>query len=74
MARVGRVLIAEQGIAPPGIPNPGKLLDVVMLSLLEDGRERTAEEFASLMSRASIELERAIPTPGPITLFVGVKR
>jgi hypothetical protein len=70
----GRVLIAEQGIAPPGVPNPGKLLDVVMLSLLECGRERTADEFASLMSLASLEFERAIPTPGPITLFVGVKR
>lgn len=74
MPRGGRVLVAEQGIAPPGIPNPGKLLDVVMLSLLEDGRERTAEELASLMARAGIDFERAIPTPGPITLFLGVKR
>jgi hypothetical protein len=74
MPQGGRVLVAEQGIAPPGVPNPGKLLDVVMLSLLENGRERTAEEFASLMSHANIELERTIPTPGPITLFVGVKR
>lgn len=68
-----RLLIAEQGIAPPGVPNPGKLLDVVMLSLLESGRERSAEDFASLMSRTGLELERTIPTPGPITLFVGLK-
>jgi hypothetical protein len=68
------VLIAEQGIAPPGVPNPGKLLDVVMLSLLESGRERSAEDFASLLSQAGLELERAIPTPGPITLFLGSKR
>jgi len=74
MPRDGHLLIAEQGIAPPGIPNPGKLLDVVMLSLLESGRERSAEEFARLMSAAGLEFERAIPTPGPITLFVGVKR
>lgn len=74
MPRGGHVLIAEQGIAPPGVPNPGKLLDIVMLSLLEGGRERTAEEFASLLSRAGLELERAIPTPGPITLFLGIKR
>jgi hypothetical protein len=68
-----RLLIAEQGIAPPGVPNPGKLLDVVMLSLLESGRERSAEDFASLMSQTGLELERTIPTPGPITLFVGIK-
>jgi hypothetical protein len=74
MPRGARVLIAEQGIAPPGIPNPGKMLDVVMLSLLECGRERSAEEFASLMSRTGLEFERAIRTPGPITLFLGIKR
>jgi hypothetical protein len=74
MPRGGRLLIAEQGIAPPGIPNPGKLLDIVMLSLLESGRERSAEDFASLLSQTGLELERAIPTPGPITLFLGIKR
>jgi hypothetical protein len=73
MPRGGRLLIAEQGIAPPGIPNPGKLLDVVMLSLLESGRERSAEDFASLMSQTGLAFERTIPTPGPITLFLGVK-
>jgi hypothetical protein len=73
MPQGGRLLIAEQGIAPPGVPNPGKLLDVVMLSLLESGRERSAEEFASLLSQTGLELERTIPTPGPITLFLGVK-
>jgi len=45
-----------------------------MLSLLEGGRERSAEDFASLLSRAGLELERAIPTPGPIPLFLGIKR
>jgi hypothetical protein len=70
----GRLIIAEQGIAPPGVPNPGKLLDVVMLSLLESGRERSEEELAALLSRAGLELERTVPTPGPITLFLGIKR
>jgi hypothetical protein len=74
MPRGGRLLIAEQGIAPPGVPNPGKLLDVVMLSLLESGRERSAEDFAGLMSRTGLELESTIPTPGPLTLFVAIKR
>jgi hypothetical protein len=69
-----RLLIAEQGVAPPGVPSPGKLLDVVMLSLLEGGRERSAEEFAALLSRAGLELEGVTSTPGPITLFIGTKR
>lgn len=74
MPRGARLLIAEQGIAPPGVPNPGKLLDVVMLSMLEGGRERSAEEFAALLAQVGLEFERAIPTPGPITLFLGLKR
>lgn len=71
MAEGGRLLVAEQGIAPPGVPNPGKLLDIVMLSLLEGGRERSADELSALMGQAGLEFERAIPTGGPITLFVG---
>jgi len=69
-----RLIIAEQGLAPPGAPSPGKLLDVVMLSLLEGGRERMPAEFAALMTSAGIAFEREIATPGPITLFLGVKR
>jgi O-methyltransferase domain/Dimerisation domain len=72
MPRGAAVLIAEQGVAPPGVPNPGKLLDVVVLSLL-GGRERTASELASLMDQAGLRFEREVPTPGPITLFVGSK-
>lgn len=74
MPHGARLLIAEQGIAPPGVPNPGKLLDVVMLSLLESGRERTVEELATLLAQVGLDFERAIPTPGPITLFVASKR
>ncbi len=74
MPEGGQLLIAEQGIAPPGVPSPGKLLDVVMLSLLESGRERSSQELGSLLSKAGLELERTIATPGPITLFLGRKR
>lgn len=73
MPRGKRLLIAEQGIAPPGVPSPGKLLDVVMLSLLEGGRERTADEFASLLAQAGLKLEQVVPTAGPITLFLATK-
>jgi hypothetical protein len=73
MPRGSTLIVAEQGIAPPGVPNPGKLLDVVMLSMLEGGRERTADELGALMGRAGVSFQRAVPTPGPITLFIGAK-
>jgi hypothetical protein len=73
MSPGARVLVIEQGIAAPGVPNPGKVTDVVMLMLLEGGRERTAEEHAALFERVGIRFEREITTPGPITLFEGVR-
>jgi SAM-dependent methyltransferase len=69
----GRVLVIEQGIAPPGIPNPGKVMDVVMMALVDGGRERTSEEHAALMHKAGLRFEREISTPGNITLFVGTR-
>jgi O-methyltransferase domain/Dimerisation domain len=68
-----RVLVAEQGIAPPGVAHPGKILDVAVLTMLEGARERTAEQHAVLMQQAGLRFEREIPTAGPITMFIGAK-
>jgi hypothetical protein len=66
-----RLLVIEQGLAPPGVPSPGKVMDVIMLTLLDGGRERGAEEQGQLFERAGLRFEREIGTPGPITLFLG---
>jgi hypothetical protein len=73
MSTGARLLVIEQGIAEPGIPNPGKVMDVIMLTLLEGGRERTAKQHAALFEKAGLRFEREIRTPGPITLFEGVR-
>ena len=66
-----RLLVIEQGLAPPGVASPGKLMDLIMLALLEGGRERRADEHAHLFAKAGLTFEREITTPGPIRLFVG---
>jgi hypothetical protein len=68
-----RLLVIEQGICAPGIPNPGKIMDVVMLALTEGGRERSAEQFANLFNRVGIRFEQQISTSGSISLFEGVR-
>jgi hypothetical protein len=68
-----RVLVIEQGILPPGVPNPGKIMDLIMLMLLDGGRERTAAQHAALFEKAGIRFHREITTPGPITLYEGVR-
>ncbi len=69
----GRVMVAEQGITPPGVAHFGKVLDLVMLTQLDGARERTPEQLAALMSAAELEFERVVPTAGPVTLFMGNK-
>jgi hypothetical protein len=73
MSPGAKLLVIEQGIAEPGIPNPGKIMDVIMMTLLEGGRERTAKQHAALFEQVGLRFEREIRTPGPITLFEGVR-
>ena len=68
-----KLLVIEQGIAEPGVPNPGKIMDIIMLTLVDGGRERTAQQHAALFEKVGLRLEREIRTPGPITLFEGVR-
>ena len=54
---------------PPGNqPDFGKLVDLEML-LMPGGRERTAEEFASLFELAGFELARIVPTESPLCVI-----
>jgi hypothetical protein len=72
MAPGARLLILEPVIPPGNEPFPGKLLDLNMLVMTEGGRERTAEEFAQLLERAGMRLERIVPTGGTISVVEGV--
>ena len=66
--RDGRVILLEAVIPPGNEPDFGKLIDLEML-LMPGGRERTAEEFASLFERAGFELARIVPTESPLSVI-----
>ncbi|MCS5697652.1 acetylserotonin O-methyltransferase [Cyanobium sp. FGCU-52] len=72
MAPGGRVLLVEQVIPEGNDPFPGKLLDLNMLVMTEGGRERTPAEYASLLGRAGLELQRIVPTPAPVSVVEAV--
>jgi hypothetical protein len=63
----GRVILLETVVRPGNEPDLGKLIDLEML-LLPGGRERTAEEFASLFARAGFELTKIVPTQSPLSV------
>jgi hypothetical protein len=64
----GRVVLIE-AIVPPGpAPDLSKLIDLEMM-LMPGGRERTAEQFAALFTRAGFELTRIVPTGSPLSVI-----
>jgi O-methyltransferase/methyltransferase family protein len=58
----GRLLLVETVLTPTSDPSRA-LMDVLMM-ILTGGRERTEEEFRSLLREAGFSLTGVIPTPG----------
>jgi hypothetical protein len=54
------VLIVEAVLPPGDTSHPGKLMDLLMLTVT-GGMERTADEFAALLTRAEFKMTRIIP-------------
>lgn len=67
MTATARLLIAEFVIPSGNEPFVGKWFDLAML-VGPGGQERTAHEYAALLSRAGLNLTRLIPTAGEISL------
>jgi hypothetical protein len=64
----GRVILLETVLKPGNEPDLGKLIDLEML-LLPGGKERTAEEFASLFERAGFTMTQIVPTQSPLSVI-----
>jgi ubiquinone/menaquinone biosynthesis C-methylase UbiE len=63
-----RVLILETILPPGNEPSPVKFLDLTMM-LIPGGRERTEEEYLSLLDSADLRLARIVPTAGSISVI-----
>ena len=65
-------LLLVETVLPPGdTPHPGKLLDLLMLTV-PGGRERTADEYAALLAAASLRLTRIVPTASSVSIVEAV--
>lgn len=62
-----RLLLMEYVPGEDNAPHAGKLVDL-WLMLLVGGRERTAAQYADLLSRAGWELESVVPTASPVSI------
>lgn len=70
MTDKARLLVVESVIPPGNEPFLGKFLDLVML-LIPGGKERTAEEYRTLLAGAGFELQRIVPSKHEISLVEG---
>ena len=62
-----RLLIVEMVLPDGDAPHPGKMLDMMML-VGPGGQERTAGEYATLLSRADFRLTRVVPTKSAVSV------
>ena len=67
----GRILVIDAVLSPGNTWHPGKSTDLLMMTLL-GGRERTAEEFASVFHKAGFNLKRVIATRSTLSIVEGV--
>ena len=67
----GRLLLVEAVLPPGDAPHPGKMLDLVMLTLT-GGRERSEAEYATLLAAAGFTLTRVVPTASQASVVEAV--
>jgi O-methyltransferase len=68
MNQTGRLLLIESVIAGPDEPDPGKIMDFIMLLGL-GGQERTEQQFADLLREAGFTLTRVVRTASPMSVI-----
>ena len=69
----GRLLLAEMVLPDGDAPHPGKMLDMVMLTVT-GGEERTASQYGALLDAAGFRMTRVVPTASLATIVEAVPR
>jgi hypothetical protein len=61
MGPKSRLLIVEFVLPPGNVFHPGKMTDMIMLTI-PGGEERTEHQYRELLAKAGFRLERVVPT------------
>lgn len=72
MPEQGKLLIIEPVILPEAHASLSKFLDLTMLVMSEGGRERTEQEFQTLLAAGGFELTRIVPTGSRVSIVEGL--
>ena len=68
-AAPGARLVVIEMLVPPGDePHDAKMFDLVMMAIL-NGRERTVEEYTSLLADSGFAVDRIVPSSSPFSFI-----
>jgi len=68
-AEPGARLVVIEMVVPPGDePHDAKMFDLVMMAIL-NGRERTAQEYTSLLTDSGFAVDRIVPSSSPFSFI-----
>ena len=73
MPASGRLLLVEMVLPEGDVPHPGKLLDMLMLTV-PGGEERTPPGPGALLNRAGFQMTRVVPTASLVSIVEAVPR
>jgi hypothetical protein len=68
----GKILIVEMVLPEGSEFHPGKMLDIVMLTI-PGGEERTPKEYEALLAKAGLKTARVVPTASAVSVVEAVK-
>ena len=69
----GRLLLVEMVLPEGDTPHPGKLLDMLMLSV-PGGEERTPSQYDALLAKAGFRMTQVVPTQSLVSVVEAVPR
>jgi hypothetical protein len=69
----GRLLLVEMVLPEGDTPHPGKLLDLLMLTV-PGGEERTPSQYSALLDQAGFQMTRVVPTASLVSIVEAVPR
>jgi hypothetical protein len=68
-SRDARLRIFEMLVPEGATPHRAKMSDVLMLLLFDGARERTVGHYRDLLESTGWQLERVVPSPGPMSVI-----
>lgn len=67
-----RLLLVEMVLPDDDTPHPGKMLDMIMLTVM-GGEERTASQYSALLAQAGFRMTKVIPTASLAAIVEAVR-